>query len=137
MRVLIYGLIVSGVLIGLSPHLLRAESIDGRVVQMHLPNQDITLSYVERKGGFTVELQTKSASIEGQKFFVGDGKVAVMLVAHSTDGIFLQGDRLLHGAKIKAGSTIKVKPGYKNAANLSAGDVYVKLLGVQFELPSE
>jgi hypothetical protein len=114
-----------------------ADTIDGRVVQVKLPNQDVTLSYVERKGGFTVELETKDGSVEGQKLFIGDGMVAVELVAHPSNGIFLQGDKYRQGDQFKAGSTIKVKPGFKKASALTAGDVYVVLPGVKFELPNK
>ncbi len=113
-----------------------ADSIDGSVVQVRLPNQDVTLSYIERKSGFTVELESNDGSVEGQKLFVGDGTVAIELVAHPSEGIFLQGDQYRQGDQFKKGSTIKVRPGFKKASALTAGDVYVVLPGVKFELPN-
>ena len=116
---------------------VRGDSIDGRVTQVHLPAEDVTLYYIEAKGAFTVKLETKNASVEGQKLYVGDGRVAVELVAHTTDGIFLQGTNLRQGHQIKNGSTLKVRPGYKKASDLLPGSVYVTLPGVSFDLPGK
>lgn len=115
----------------------HAELIDGRVTQVRLPPEDITLHYIESKGAFTVKLETINASVEGVKMYVGDGTVAVELIAHATDGIFLQGKNLLHGEKLKKGSTIELQPGYKMASDLSPGCVYVTLPGLSFKLPGE
>jgi hypothetical protein len=116
---------------------LQGDSIDGGVVQVRLPSQDVTLYYVERKGGMTVELKAESASVEGRKLYLGDGKVAIELVVHKTDGILLQGVEYRQGDQFKNGSTIKVRPGYKSAAALVPGDVYVTLPGVTFEVPEK
>lgn len=109
------------------------ETIDGRVIQVQLSKHDVSVAYIERKGSFTVELETKDASIEGPRMYLGDGTIAVELIAHPTDGIFLQGERLQQGDKIKAGSTIQVKPGFKKVSELKPGDVYVKLPSVIFQ----
>lgn len=132
---LLFAVVFAGVSLAAIPP-ARADSIDGSVVQVRLPNQDITLSYVERKSGFTVELEANDGSVEGQKLFVGDGTVAIELIAHPSNGIFLQGNQYRQGDQFKKGSTIKLKPGFKKASALTAGDVYVVLPGVNFELPN-
>lgn len=114
-----------------------SESIHGGVTQVKLPSEDVILAYVEARGGFTVQLETKTASVEAQKMYIGDGKIAVELVAHASNGIFLQGDKYKSGDQFKKGATIKVKPGFKKASDLSPGDVYVTLPGVTFELPAK
>ncbi len=124
------------ILTTLSPIQLRAESIDGRVIQTKLW-QDITLYYLESRGGFTVELRTQYASVQGQKLYIGDGDIALELSAHPTKGIFLQGESLKQGDEIKKNAKIKVKPGFKRASELSPGDVYVTLPAVIFELPAK
>lgn len=116
---------------------VRGDTIDGRVTQVHLPAEDITLYYIEAKGAFTVKLETKHATVEGQTLYVGDGRVAVELIAHATDGIFLQGTNLRQGDQFRKGSTLKVRPGYKKASDLAPGSVYVILPGVTFELPGK
>jgi hypothetical protein len=118
-----------------APWPARGESIDGRVLQVELPDQDITLLYIEAREVFTVQLRTRSASVEGQKLYIGDGNVAIDLVAHPTDGVFLQGVKYHNGDQFKNGSTIRVRAGYKKASELKPGDVYVTLPGVSFELP--
>lgn len=115
----------------------RADSVDGRVVQVRLPAQDVTLSYIEATVGFTVQLKTKDAAVEAQKLYIGDGTVAIDLVAHPTNGIFLQGVKYRQGDEFKKGSTIQVRAGYKKASELRPGDVYVTLPGVSFELPAK
>lgn len=111
------------------------ETIDGRVIQIRLPDEDVTLFYVGARAVFTVKLAAKTASVEAPKLYIGDGEVAVELLAHSTNGIFLQGAHLKQGEQFKSGSTIKVRPGYKKATALVPGDVYVTLPGITFELP--
>lgn len=101
-----------------------------------MPDQDVTLYYVERLGAFSVELRADDASVEAQKMYIGDGTVAILLVAHPTNGIRLQGDKLRQGDKFESGAKIQVKPGYKKASELSPGDVYVTL-PVTFVLPEE
>jgi hypothetical protein len=63
--------------------------------------------------------------------------VDIELVAHATDGIFLQGVAYRNGDQFKKGSAIKVRPGYKKASELKPGDVYVTLPGISFELPGK
>jgi hypothetical protein len=115
----------------------RGESIDGRVVRVQLPAQDVTLFYIEARAVFTVRLETETASVEGQRLYIGDGEVAIDLVAHATDGIFLQEVEHRQGDQFKKGAAIKLRPGYKKASELNPGDVYVTLPGVSFELPGK
>jgi hypothetical protein len=113
----------------------RQTTIDGRVIRVQFPNEDVTLYYVEALACFTVKLESDTASVEARRMYIGDGEVAVELTAHATDGIFLQKRNLMQGDKFKRGSKIKVDPGYKQAVNLSPGDVYVVLPGVTFQVP--
>lgn len=131
--VLIFAAIIS---VG-GPMTSRADSIDGSVTQIELPPEDVTLFYVERKGGFTVKMETDTAAVEGQKFYIGDGKIAIDLIAHPSKGIFLQGVHYRQGEKFKKGSAIKVRPGYKKASTLRPGDIYVTLPAVLFKLPEK
>jgi hypothetical protein len=78
-----------------------------------------------------------SASVEGEKLYIGDGAVAIDLVAHPSQGIFLQGVKYHQGDKFAKGGSIKVRPGHKKATDLKPGEVYVVLPGVSFELPKE
>lgn len=116
---------------------VQGESIDGRVLQVCLPNEDVVLTYVEAREVFTVKLEAVSASIEGQRFYIGDGQVAVELVAHPSNGVFLQGQSLKSGHTFKRGGTVQVKPGYKKAKELLPGSIYVILPTVSFELPAK
>lgn len=134
MRVLI-SMMCAAVLAAAEPAPARGDGIDGRVTRVTLPAQDVTLLYIEARAVFTVQLKTERASVEGQRLYVGDGEVAIELVAHPTDGIFLQGVKYRHGDQFKKGSAIKVRPGHKKASELKPGDVYVVLPGVSFELP--
>jgi len=121
-----------------SPLVRGGDWIDARVVQIRMPNEDVELSYIERTECFTVALLAKSASVEGVDFYVGDGKVAVGLKAHTSEGIIFQGStKLPTGYVFKKGSTVKVLPGYKQATDLAPGTVYITLPGVTFEVPEK
>lgn len=125
-------------LVSLSPLVRGEDVVDARVVQVSMPNEDVELSYIERRECFTVALLATSASVEGVDFYVGDGKVAVPLKAHSSEGIiFQETTNLPTGYVFRKGSIIEVLPGYKRAADLTPGTVYVTLPGVTFQLPQE
>lgn len=115
----------------------RMLTVAAGVVRVRLPAQDVTLFYVEAKGGFTVKLEAKDGTVEGKKFYIGDGAIAIDLVADPAEGIFLQGVRYRQGDQFKKGSTVKVRPGYKKASDLKPGDVYVVLPAVKFEVPAK
>ena len=121
-------------LLGLFAPQLRAD--DGRVTQIRLPKEDVTLFYVERNF-FTVALRGKTAEVEGRKFYIGDGSVAAELSAHASEGIYFQGQKKLQGEKFKVGDTVILKPGYKKAGDLKPGDIYVILPGVTFKEPEK
>lgn len=116
----------------------RGESIDGRVVKIDFPVADVSLGYVETPGVFSVELDAGSIAVRGQKFYLGDGKIAVELEAHETKGIFFQRtEHLNQGFVFKKYDVVKVRPGYKRAGELKPGEVYVVFPGVKFELPTK
>lgn len=116
----------------------REESVDGRVLQVMLPNEDVTLYYNETKGGMSMELRTPSASVSGTKFYIGDGQVAVEMRVHSTDGIVFQGKtKLAQGFMFKKYAVVEVLPGYKRAGELAPGDIYITLPAVNFQLPKK
>lgn len=110
------------------------SSIDGGVLQVKMPSEDLTFSYVERSV-FTVQMESESASIEGTKMYLGDGEIAIELKAHPSEGIRLQGLPIKQGHMIRKGDSIEVLPGYRKASELRSGDVYVTLPGVLFQLP--
>ena len=116
-----FAVMLGAVLVVALPRAAQADSIDGRVIQVQLPAQDVTLFYVEARAVFTVQLKSESASVECQRLYIGDGEVAIELVAHATDGIFLQGVEYRQGDQFKKGSAIKVRPGYKKASELKPG----------------
>ena len=115
----------------------RAGAANAGVVHVRLPAQDVTLFYVETQDGFAVRLQAMDGSVEAQKFYIGDGVVAALLVADPADGIFLQGVKYRQGDQFRTGSKIIVRPGYRKLADLKSGDIYVTLPGVTFELPGK
>jgi hypothetical protein len=111
---------------------LLGDSIDGRVVRVDMPVEDITLLYVETAGAFSVQLETASVSVRGTKFYLGDGKVAVELASTPLKGIVFQGrQKLEQGYKFKRWTAVEVQPGYKQAADLMPGDIYLVLAAVR------
>ncbi len=125
---------ITGTLV-LLPMSAQGDTIDGGVIQVRLLGEDATLLYVEARGGFTVRLQTDNSSIEARRMYLGDGKVAVELVADAFKGPLFQGLELDQGYVFKKDATVKVLPGFKKAVDLKPGSVYVVLPGVTFEVP--
>jgi hypothetical protein len=118
-------------------HAGGAESIHSGVVQVRLPREDLTLLFVEARGGMTVCLKGVESQVEGRRLFLGDGRVAVALEA-TTAGILFQGRTGLNqGFRFRVGSVVRLLPGYRKAAELKPGDVYVTLPGITFEAPDE
>ena len=114
-----------------------APSIDGRVVQIAFPIADITLDYIEARGGMSIQMVADKTSVIGNRFFVGDGTIAVELFADATAGILFQGKtKLKHGHTFKKYSVVDVQSGYKSAADLKPGDVYVIFPTLTFKLPN-
>jgi hypothetical protein len=115
------------------------NAVDGRVVQIELPLEDIVISYVESPSGMLVELTARTTSVRGTKFYVGDGKIALELKVEHPRGIVFQGrdDLVGHGSGFKKYSVIDVLPGFKQASDLGPGDVYVKIRGMNWKLPEE
>jgi hypothetical protein len=124
---------LSAALISSSP---LAHGFNSRIVQVRLPDEDVTAAYYEGDP-FTVKLYTKSASVEGVTFYVGNGGVAVELKAHPSKGLVFQGQLIDPPHVFKKGSTVKVLPGYKRVQDLAPGTVYVELPGVTFEVPEK
>ncbi len=106
---------------------------DGSFTWVSLPADDVTFTYVER-APFTVKVEAAGSTVEGRRFYIGDNKVAIELVAHPLDGIFLQGVNRGGNFIMTKGATISVKPGYKKPLDLKPGDVYVVLPGIKFEI---
>jgi hypothetical protein len=115
----------------------HVHAIDSRVVRVRLPDEDIAAEYTETAPSFTVRLQAKSASVQAETFYIGNGSVAVELRAHSSQGFVFQGELLAPPHVFKKGATVKVLPGYKRVEDLTPGVVYVELPGVTFELPEK
>jgi hypothetical protein len=122
------------VLVGLA----QAESIDGRVIRVRMPIEDVVVNYVETKGGMSILLRAdKGAEFWGQKFYVGDGQTAVLMEV-TEQGILFQGKPIVeHGSHFKKNADIQVLPGYKKASELKPGDVYVILPAIGFVLPKK
>jgi hypothetical protein len=106
--------------------------LDAGVVAFKMPLAAVKMALVESRGGMTVKLSTETAYVSGSKFYIGDGDIAILLEA-TNDGIFLQGQKLTHGQSLALHATVAVKPGYKKAEDLKAGDVYAILPGQIFE----
>lgn len=129
-------ILLAVVLVLFPAHSLLGEAIDGGVIQVRMPVEDVTLLYWESRGGMTLELEAESASIQARKLYLGDGEIAVELVVEPLKGIVFQGETVLsQGFQFKRDSVVDVLPGYKKASDLAPGDIYVTLPAVTFKMP--
>lgn len=130
-------LIGSGAQVCVEPAAAADSTLDGRVVQMSMPFDDVTLRLLETRGGLTLELQASQVAIVGPKLYVGDGQAAVELQVDFRKGCVVKnGPVLSHGFVFKKGSKFPLPPGAVRAVDLQPGDVYVTLPGVQFQAPT-
>lgn len=108
-------------------------SLDSRVAKIKLPVDDVELNYCEANPHMMVELVAGNTSIQGVRFFIGDGKVAVPLEADSLHGIKFQSSQVLkHGHKFAKYSVVELEEGYLTISDLKPGDVYVVMPAVNF-----
>jgi hypothetical protein len=107
--------------------------LDSRVAKVKLPVADVELSYIEASPQMMVELAAGTTTVQGVRFFVGDGKIAVPLEADSLNGIKFQSTKMLqHGHKFAKYSTIELEKGYLTVDDLQPGDVYVIMPAINF-----
>lgn len=134
MKLIMVTLFGIGIL-GIVPLLAKENepSLDSRVPKIKLPVADIELSYMEASPRMMLEIVAGTTTIEGVRFFVGDGKVAVPLEADELNGIRFQKSQLLkHGHKFAKYSTVELEEGYLTIDKLKPGDVYVVFPAVNF-----
>lgn len=109
------------------------KSIDSRVVTIKLPVADIELNYVEANHGMAIEMVASTTKISGNRFYVGDGKVAVLMEADTLNGIrFQETQMLVHGHTFKKYSIVELQPNCKSVSDLKPGDVYVEMPALNF-----
>lgn len=112
-----------------------SDQIDGRVVQVTLPHSDIQVVYLEARGGMSLELTAGGVKVIAPKIYVGDGKVAIPLEAHGTDGIFLEGSKSVNSGHVfKQYSVVEINAEHKLASDLQPGDIYIEFPTVNFKV---
>jgi predicted amidohydrolase len=115
-----------------------SRSVRPSVVEVRLPAEDVTVSYMETREGMLVHLQAGEASVQARRLYIGDGRVAAELVATDEEGVRFQGWRKIdNGYKFRKGASIKLRAGHKLKSDLQPGDVYIVLPGRAFEPPGE
>jgi hypothetical protein len=123
------------VLIGIVPLLAYDEEprLDSRVVKIELPVADVKLSYVEARPQMLVKISAGTTTVEGVRFFVGDGKIAVPLEADPLNGIrFQKNQKLTNGHRFEKYSIVELESGYSTVDELKPGDVYIVFQAVNF-----
>lgn len=123
------------VLIGVVPlsAVEKRRNLDSRVTKLKLPVADVELSYIEANPQMMVEIAAGTTTVQGVRFFVGDGRIAVPLEADSLNGIKFQSTQMLqHGHKFAKYSTVELEKGYLTVDDLQPGDVYVIMPAINF-----
>jgi hypothetical protein len=92
----------------------RMLTVGASVVQVRLPAQDVTLFYVGAAGGFTVKLEAKDGSVEGKKYYIGDGAVALDLVATRPTGSSCRASGTARGTSSRTGRRSRSGPGTRS-----------------------
>ncbi len=106
-------------------------------VQVKLPAGDVEIEYVESKEGMVLIVNSKGASVQAQRVYLGDGKIAVVFEA-SHKGFFTPNGPVNAAAiDFKEGSVIKVARGKREVWGAKPGEVYVLTPGIRFEVQKE
>jgi len=104
-------------------------------VQVQLPEGDLRMSFVESLDGMALLLQTGDAHVQARRLFLGDGKIAVAYEA-TDKGVHSQGRWLPNQAAFdfKHRSVIEVSREQAQPWGRQAGEVYVRLQGIEFRV---
>ena len=134
MRILVLSLVgLAATLIGPMSAVDMDKSIDSRVVKIKLPVADVELNYVEANHGMAIDMVAGTTTISGTRFYVGDGKVALLMEADALNGIrFQESQMLVHGHTFKKYSIVELQPNCKSVGDLEPGDVYVEMPALNF-----
>lgn len=106
-------------------------------VRVELPLGNIQISYVESDEGMVLDLYCRGTSVRSQRFYLGDGHVAVKVEA-SPRG-FLAPNGLINAAllEIKEGSTIMLPKAKYEKWGAQPREVYVQTESVKFEVQKD
>jgi hypothetical protein len=104
-------------------------------VEVQLPEGDLRLSFVESAEGMALSLQAGDAHVQARRLFLGDGKIAVAYEATS-QGVHSQGRWLPNQAAFdfKHRSVVEVSREHQQAWRATAGEIYVRLQGIEFRV---
>jgi hypothetical protein len=104
-------------------------------IQVQLPEGELRLSYAESPEGMALLLHAGDAHVRGRRLWLGDGKIAVAYEA-TNSGVVSQGRKLPSAAAFDFNhrTVIEIHPDHAHKWGQKAGEVYVKLQGVQFKL---
>jgi hypothetical protein len=104
-------------------------------IQVQLPEGDVRMSYVESSEGMALLLHAGDSHVRARRLFLGDGKLAVAYEATQA-GVVSQGRWLPNQAAFdfKHRSVVKVNREHAQPWGDLAGEVYVRLQGVEFKV---
>jgi len=104
-------------------------------VQVQLPEGDLRMSFVESPEGMALLLHAGDSHVKARRLFLGDGKIAVAYEA-TNNGVHSQGRWLPNQAAFdfKHRSVIEVSRDQAQPWGQRAGEVYVRLQGIEFRV---
>lgn len=103
-------------------------------VRATLPLGTIQISFIESDEGMVLEAYCRGTTVRAQRFYLGDGKIAVKYEAKS-EGFFTPTGRVNAAAMdLKDGSTIRVKRDQVSKWGARHGEVYLHTESIKFEV---
>lgn len=102
-------------------------------VQVEIPDGDVEIAYIESPEGMVLDLESTDTHVQSQRFYLGDGKKAVLFEANSKG--FFGPDGQIHaaGVKYKEGFSLQVSPEKLVPWGKKRGEVYVLTPGLKLE----
>ena len=104
-------------------------------MEVQLPEGDLRMSFVESPSGMALLLTAGDSHVQSKRLYLGDGKIAVAYEA-TGNGVHSQGRWLPNQAAFdfKHRSVIEVSPEHAQKWGQRAGEVYVRLQGIEIRV---
>lgn len=109
----------------------------GSSIQVEFPHGDVRITFVESREGMVLRADCDGVSVQAQRLYLGDGKVAVQYEA-LTSGFYTPNGKVNAAAiEFKKSTTINVPPGVIEKWGTRRGEVYVNTPSLHFKATDE
>ena len=106
-------------------------------VQIKLPISDVQIKYVESREGMVLIATCNYVSVQSQRFYLGDGKNAVLFSAGNDGFQTPSGKQNVGALTLKDGATIQVNDTTLQPWAARPGEIYLLVPNLKFKVHQE